>query len=158
MGGRVEKAAAFVGLKCFRHCSEQRDIYSGWLYPGSKSYRFSYKLPQDLPYSLDGSKYGRIEYKSKAEVMVPGINPVESLEEEFFIVSRNPPEIETLQQQVGDNFPRENVEYGVLGGGCFVKKSRVELFIRLEHNVYKQGQYIRPVVECTVEKGNESLM
>ena len=39
-------------------------------------------------------RYGRIMYKSKAEVMVPGINPVESLEEEFFIVSRNPPEIE----------------------------------------------------------------
>ena len=39
-------------------------------------------------------RYGRIEYKSKAEVMVPGVNPVESLEEEFFIVSRNPPEIE----------------------------------------------------------------
>ena len=85
--------------------------------------------------------------------MVPGINPVESLEEEFFIVSRSPPEIEALQQQLGDTFPRENVEYGVLGGGCFVKKSRVELFIKLDHSVYKQGQYIRPVVECTVEKG-----
>ena len=39
-------------------------------------------------------RYGRIEYKSKAEVMVPGINPVESLEEEFFVISRSPPEIE----------------------------------------------------------------
>ena len=135
-----------------------RDPTARWIFPGRHIYNFQYKLPDKLPFSLDGSKYGRIEYKSKAEVMVPGINPVESLEEEFFIVSRNPPEIEALQQQVGDNFPRENVEYGVLGGGCFVKKSRVELFIRLEHNVYKQGQYIRPVVECTVEKGNESLM
>jgi len=130
-----------------------RDPTARWIFPGRHIYNFQYKLPDKLPFSLDGSKYGRIEYKSKAEVMVPGINPVESLEEEFFIVSRNPPEIEALQQQVGDNFPRENVEYGVLGGGCFVKKSRVELFIRLEHNVYKQGQYIRPVVECTVEKG-----
>ena len=39
-------------------------------------------------------RYGRIEYKSKAEVMVPGVNPVESLEEEFFVISRSPPEIE----------------------------------------------------------------
>lgn len=50
--------------------------------------------------------------------------------------------------------PRENVEYGVLGGGCFVKKSRVEIFLRVERSVYKQGQYVRPVVECTVEKGD----
>ena len=46
-----------------------------------------YKLPEALPYSLDG-RYGRIEYKSKAEVIVPGINPVGSLEEEFFILSK----------------------------------------------------------------------
>ena len=51
--------------------------------------------------------------------------------------------------------PRENVEYGVLGGGCFVKKSHVELFIKISRSVYKQGQYVRPVVECTVEKGDE---
>ena len=49
--------------------------------------------------------------------------------------------------------PRENVEYGVLGGGCFVKKSRVEIFVKMSRSVYKQGQYVRPVVECTVEKG-----
>ena len=48
---------------------------------------YRYKLPEALPYSLDG-RYGRIEYKSKAEVIVPGINPVESLEEEFFILSK----------------------------------------------------------------------
>ena len=50
-------------------------------------YDCRYKLPEALPYSLDG-RYGRIEYKSKAEVIVPGINPVESLEEEFFILSK----------------------------------------------------------------------
>ena len=49
--------------------------------------------------------------------------------------------------------PKENVEYGVLGGGCFVKKSHVELFMKLDKSVYKQGQIIRPVVECTVEQG-----
>ena len=55
--------------------------------------------------------------------------------------------------KLGETLPLENVEYGVLGGGCWVRKSRVELFIKLERSVYKQGQYIRPVVECTVEKG-----
>ena len=59
--------------------------------------------------------------------------------------------------KLGENLPRENVEYGVLGGGCCVNKSRVELFIKLERTVYKQGQYIRPVVECTVEKGEMEL-
>ena len=70
--------------------------------------------------------------------------------------------------------PRENAEYGQLGGGCFAKTQHVELFIksallfssicfivlsittiltRLDRSVYKQGQVIRPTVECTVEKG-----
>ena len=31
--------------------------------------------------------------------MVPGINPVESLEEEFFIISRSPPEIEAKMSE-----------------------------------------------------------
>ena len=87
-------------------------------------------------------------------VIVPGINPVESLEEEFFILSKNPPAIEALQEAQEGTLPLENVEYGVLGGGCFVKKSRVEIFVKLTKSVYKQGQYIRPVVECTVEKGD----
>ena len=94
-----------------------------------------------------------IEYKSKAEVIVPGIRPVESLEENFFILSKNPPEIEALQEAQEGVLPRENVEYGTLGGSCFVKKSRVEVYIKVDKSVYKQGQYIRPVVECTVEKG-----
>ena len=47
------------------------------------------------------------------------------------------------------------MEYGTLGGGCFVKKSHVELFIKIPRSVYKQGQYVRPVVECTVEKGEK---
>ena len=64
--------------------------------------------------------------------------------------------IQALQQKLGENLPRQNVEYGVLGGGCFVKKSRVELFIKLERSLYKQGQYIRPTVECTVEKGEKA--
>ena len=64
------------------------------------------------------------------------------------------PSLEPGQAAQEGVLPRENVEYGVLGGGCFVKKSRVEIFLRVERSVYKQGQYVRPVVECTVEKGD----
>ena len=87
---------------------------------------------------------------------MPGTNPVESLEEEFFILSKHPPEVEALQEIREGKLPLENVEYGRLGGGCFVKKSHVELFIKIPRSVYKQGQYVRPVVECTVEKGDRN--
>ena len=70
------------------------------------------------------------------------------------MLSKNPPEIEALQAAQEGALPLENVEYGILGGGCFVKKSRVEIYVKLEKSVYKQGQYVRPVVECTVEKGD----
>ena len=130
-----------------------RDKDARWIFPGTHVYKFQYQLPLDLPYSLDGSRYGRIEYKSKAEVLIPTCNPVESLEEEFIIHSRDSPEIEAKQGALEPKLPKENVEYGVLGGGCFVKKSHVELYIKLPKSVYKQGQVIRPVVECTVEQG-----
>ena len=67
-------------MKCFYLRHKNKNIYIFSTY-------YRYKLPEALPYSLDG-RYGRIEYKSKAEVIVPGINPVESLEEEFFILSK----------------------------------------------------------------------
>ena len=81
-------------------------------------------------------------------------NPVESLEEEFIIHSRDSVDVEARQSALEEKLPKENVEYGVLGGGCFVKKSHVELYMKIEKSVYKQGQFIRPYVECTVEQGN----
>ena len=69
----------------FRPSPLKTKIFTYYLHITIIYYR--YKLPEALPYSLDG-RYGRIEYKSKAEVIVPGINPVESLEEEFFILSK----------------------------------------------------------------------
>ena len=74
------------------------------------------------------------------------------------MLSKNPPEIEALQAAQEGALPLENVEYGILGGGCFVKKSRVEIYVKLEKSVYKQGQYVRPVVECTVEKGDHQVL
>jgi len=124
-----------------------------WIFPGKHVYKFSYQLPTDIPYTLDGSRYGRVEYKSKAELLIPACNPVESQEEEFFLRSRCLPEVEEEQRSQEGVLPRENVEYGVLGGGCFAKTQHVELFIKLDRSVYKQGQVVCPTVECTVEKG-----
>ena len=39
------------------------------------------------------------------------------------------------------------------GEDVFVKKSHVELYMKMDKSVYKQGQFIRPVVESTVEEG-----
>ena len=88
---------------------------------------FRYQLPFDLPYSLDGSRYGRIEYKSKAEVLIPNSYPIESLEEEFFIHSRDSTEEEEAQVAQELSLPKENTEYGSVGGGCFARKSHIEV-------------------------------
>ena len=138
-----------------------RDTYSKWLYPGRHEYPFSYNLPMALPYSLDGSKYGRIEYKSKAEVIIPNAKPSESLEEEFFVNSRLDAVTEKRLLAQGKKLPRANVEYGTLGGGCFTPKSHAEIFLKLPNSVYKQGDTISPLVEITLEKGKcplEGLM
>ena len=130
-----------------------KDTYSKWLFPGRHVYNFEYQLPKNIPYSVDGSKYGRIEYKSKAEVNVLNSKPVESLEEEFFLHSRMEDGMEEEYLQLEATLPKENVEYGSLGGGCFVKKSKAEIFVKLEKNIYKQGQKIYPRVEVAVENG-----
>jgi hypothetical protein len=122
---------------------------------------------------LDGSRYGRIEYKSKAEVLIPNSHPIESLEEEFFIHSRDSAEVEEMQVQHEEpsqnwepnqivvavqmgmelTLPKKNTEYGAVGGGCFARKSHIEVHMELERSVYKQGQCIRPEVEVTLEPG-----
>merc|ERR1712223_1680511 len=106
-----------------------------WIFPGKHVYDFRYQLPFDLPYSLDGSRYGRIEYKSKAEVLIPNSHPIESLEEEFFILSRDSLEEEEAQMAQELSLPKENTEYGSVGGGCFAKKSHIEVldFISSDH-------------------------
>jgi len=132
-----------------------------WIFPGKHVYDFRYQLPFDLPYSLDGSRYGRIEYKSKAEVLIPNSYPIESLEEEFFIHSRDSAEEEELQMAQELSLPKENTEYGSVGGGCFARKSHIEVHIKLDRSVYKQGQHIKPEVEVTLETGKvkvEGLM
>ena len=85
-----------------------RDKDARWIFPGKHVYKFSYKLPTDLPYTLDGSRYGRVEYKSKAELLIPAANPVESQEEEFILRSRCLPEVFQLFL--------ENCHCDVLGG------------------------------------------
>jgi hypothetical protein len=51
------------------------------------------------------------------------------------------------------SLPKKNTEYGAVGGGCFAKKSHIEVHIELERSVYKQGQRIMPEVEVTLEAG-----
>ena len=94
------------------HESKKSDVYSKWLYPGNKTFNFKFKLPETLPYSLDGSKYGRIEYKCKAVVTVGNGKTSESMDEEFFIRSRLPSIEEKLVEMEAANFPLKNVEYG----------------------------------------------
>ena len=129
------------------------DSNSMWIFPGKHEYLFTYKLPTNLPYSLDGSRYGRIEYKTKAEVVVTPSTTVESLEEEFFIHSRHDEDAEKMLDILADSMPKENVEYGDLGGSCFVKKSRAEVYLKLPQSVYKQGQRIKTTIEVAVEPG-----
>ena len=62
------------------HEARREDEYSKWLYPGDRTYRFSYKLAPELPYSLDG-KYGTIGYKAKAVVMIANGKTSESMEQ-----------------------------------------------------------------------------
>ena len=112
------------------------------MYPGSKSYRFSYLLPKDLPYSLDGSKYGRIEYKAKAVVLMGNLKTSESMDEEFFLRSQLRPSDEAQIMAASKKLPLENVQYGRLGGGCFSKPFFLEVLLRLPHSVYYQGAMV----------------
>ena len=120
----------------------KRDRYSQWLFPGSKSYKFSYTLPLALPYSLDGSKYGRIEYKAKAVVLMGNLKTSESMDEEFFLRTRLSLLEEAKIMAASKNLPLENVQYGRLGGGCFSKPFFLEVLLRLPRSVYYQGQMV----------------
>ena len=127
-------------------------LYEKWLYPGKHEYEFAYELPTHMPYNVDG-KYGRIEYKSKAQVLLMNSKQVESLEEEFFLHSKSEEGVEDEYLELEKTLPKKNVEYGSLGGGCFVRKSQAEIYLELPQNVYRQGERIKPRVEVTVETG-----
>ena len=129
------------------HSANKRDRYSQWLYPASKTYRFSYKLPANLPYSLDGSKYGRIEYKAKAVVLMGNLKTSESMDEEFFVRSKMPPLDEAQIVTSSKKFPLENVQYGRLGGGCFSKPFYLEILLRLPRSVYHQGEMVSQEIQ-----------
>ena len=124
------------------HSANKRDRYSQWLFPGTKTYRFSYKLPLALPYSLDGSKFGRIEYKAKAVVLIGNLKTSESMEEEFFVRSKHSPTEEVQIIATSKKFPLENVQYGRLGGGLFSKPFFLEVLLKLPRSVYYQGEMV----------------
>ena len=124
------------------HEAVKSDVYSKWFYPGNKEFSFKYPLPAGLPYSLDGSKYGRIEYKCKTVVTVGNGKTSESMEEEFFIRSRTPRDEEALIELASLNYPKKNVEYGRVGGGCLSKPSVVEICLNLDKTMFKQGEKV----------------
>ena len=49
---------------------------------------------------------------------------------------------------------QENCAYAEIGGTCFMKKSEVELFLKLERSYYKLGEEINVYVECKVVGGS----
>lgn len=126
--------------------ANKQDPYSQWMYPGEQSFKFSFKLPKELPYSLDGSKYGSIYYKAKAVVLIANGKTSESMDEDFFIRSRPPKMEENLIEMAARNLPLQNVEYGDIGGGCFSKPSHVEILVKLTKSVYKQGEKVHYVI------------
>lgn len=60
-------------------------------------------------------------------MLIPNSYPIESLEEEFFIHSRDSAEEEEAQMGQELCLPKENTEYGSVGGGCFARKSHIEV-------------------------------
>ena len=125
------------------HEMNRNDEYSKWLFPGEKTYRFSYRLEPTLPYSLEG-KYGTIAYKAKAVVMIANGKTSESMEEDFFVRSRPPQLEESLLTMASLKAPLENVEYGKVGSGCFSKAQRnIEISLKIPKPIFKQGEKVR---------------
>ena len=124
------------------HEMNRNDEYSKWLFPGEKTFRFSYRLQPTLPYSLEG-KYGTIAYKAKAVVMIANGKTSESMEEDFFVRSRPMQLEENLLIMASLKAPLENVEYGRVGSGCFSKAQRhIEIGIKIQKPIFKQGEKV----------------
>ena len=124
------------------HEMDRNDEYSKWLFPGNKTFRFSYPLEKTLPYSLEG-KYGTIAYKAKAVVMIANGKTSESMEEDFFVRSRPPQLEENLLTMASLKAPLDNVEYGKVGSGCFsTAKRNIEIGIKIPKPIFKQGEKV----------------
>lgn len=52
---------------------------------------------------------------------------------------------------------QENYAYATIGGTCFLKKTHVELYMKLERNTFKLGETIPVHVECRLEGGNADV-
>ena len=132
------------------HEMNRNDEYSKWLFPGNKTFRFSYPLEKTLPYSLEG-KYGTIAYKAKAVVMIANGKTSESMEEDFFVRSRPPQLEENLLTIASLKAPLDNVEYGKVGSGCFsTAKRNIEIGIKIPKPIFKQGEKVY-ISACTIK-------
>ncbi len=63
-----------------------------WMFPGTKTYPFTFELPIDLPESLEDSRYAKVTYELKASVHMTGQRVSHSLEEPLYIISCPDPE------------------------------------------------------------------
>ncbi|TRY78670.1 hypothetical protein TCAL_11599 [Tigriopus californicus] len=125
-----------------------------WMFPGHHVYPFKFCLPIDLPDTLEDSRYGKIQYDVKAGVYLTQGRVTYSLEEPFHIISTQDP---AFTQPTEEEMPKENYAYATIGGTCFLKKTHVELYMKLDQNIFKLGDTIPVHVECRLEGGNADV-
>ena len=56
-----------------------------WMFPGTYEYPFNFRLPLDLPETLDSSRYATISYTVKASVYMNLGRKSDSIEEGFYL-------------------------------------------------------------------------
>jgi len=125
-----------------------------WLFPGTHEYPFNYTLPIDIPESMgEDSKYGKINYTIKASILLPRGETTNSMEDTFYVAAVPDPSVPKPHE---DDLPKENCTYAKIPGTCFMGRTDVELYMKLEKNVYQLGDEIPVHVEVTV-KGSSKV-
>ena len=124
-----------------------------WMYPGVHEYPFSYDLPIDIPETLEDSRYATLTYTVKSTVYMTMGRTSSSLDETIHIQALPDP---SIPLPVDEDLPKENCAYATISGGCF-GKTHIEMYMKLEQNVYKLGDTIKVHVECSVKGGRADV-
>jgi len=124
-----------------------------WIYPGTREFPFTYQLPVDLPESLEDSRYATINYTVKSTVYMTLGRTSSSMEETFYLQALPDP---SVPKPAEEDLPKENCVYETVSAGCW-GKSHIELYLKLEKNVFKLGETIKVHVECTVKGGRSEI-
>ena len=107
-----------------------------WIYPGTHEYPFNYQLPVDLPETLEDSRYATITYTAKSTIYMTLGRTSSSMDETFYLQAL--PD-QSVPKPVNEDLPNENCAYSTIGGGCLGGKTHIELYMKLDKNVYKLG-------------------